>query len=220
MSAGSSQCRHARLHIGAEPHALPPEVAAHVEVCAECRRFRDETLKLDRGLRAALELPLARFRAPARPQRRFALAASIALAIVVAGGVWIARSTPALAGEVVEHVSDEPRSWGLKVPLSSGEISAVLRQAGVKFDPHLPVVYASACPFHGRLVPHLVVETAQGPMTVMLLSKEKVSRRRAFAEEGYRGVLLPAGKGSVALLMQSGKVPEDDAARIVGEVSF
>lgn len=220
MSAGRPECRHARLHIGADPQHLSPDVAAHVEVCAECRRFRDETLKLDGGLRAALELPLAKFRAPAAKPRRFALAASIVLAMIVAGGVWIARSTPALAGEVVEHVSDEPRSWGLKVPLTSGEISAVLRQAGVKFDPHLPVVYASACPFHGRLVPHLVVETSQGPMTVMLLSKEPVSRRRTFEEEGYRGVLLPAGTGSVALLMQSGKIPEDDATRIVSEVSF
>ena len=224
MSAGNSpgneNCRHALLYIGAEPHALPPDVAAHVAGCPHCTRFLEDTLKLDGGVRAALELPLAKFRKPTPAPRRFALAATIVLAMVVAGGVWLARSEPALASEVVAHVTEEPGSWGLEKPLSTGEITAVLHQAGVEFDTSLPIVYASACPFHGRVVPHLVVQTRNGPMTVMLLAKEKVSSRRAFSENGYRGVLLPAGSGSVAVLMRSGEVPEDVASKIVTEVRF
>ena len=86
-------------------------------------------------------------------------------------------------------------------------------QAGVQFDSPLPVVYAMACPFHGRRVAHLVVQTDHGPMTVMLLPHEKVRRRTEFSEDGLHGVLLPAGEGSVAVLSRDGAVPEAMAGR-------
>ena len=100
----SADCRRARLHIGADPRNIPAEIAAHVEGCAACRRFRDEMLMLDGKVHAALELPLSEFRQRARPARRFALAASVLLGVMVAGGFWLFRPATALAGEVVAHV--------------------------------------------------------------------------------------------------------------------
>ena len=88
------------------------------------------------------------------------------------------------------------------------------------FDTSMPVVYAMACPFHGRLVPHLVVQTASGPMTVMLLAHEKVGERQEFSEGGFQGVLLPAGEGSVAVLMRNGKVPDAAATQVLSEVRW
>ena len=215
MSAGSPECRHARLQIGGDPQGLPPEVAAHLPTCAECTRFRAETLALDGRLRAALELPLPRFRKAVPPARRFALAASVVLALDVAGGVWVFGPQPALADEVVAHVLDEADSWDQQKLLPPSAIADVLRTAGVEFDATLPVVYAYACPFHGHRVPHMVIQTGNGPMSVMLLAHEQVSKRTEFAENGLHGVLLPAGRGSVAVLMRQGEVPEDVAANIV-----
>ena len=58
-----------------------------------------------RALHAALELPLADFRhGPRRARRWYALAASVVLALLMAGGFWLTRPSVALAGEVVEHV--------------------------------------------------------------------------------------------------------------------
>ena len=82
----------------------------------------------------------------------------------------------------------------------------------------MPVVYAMACPFRGRRVPHLVVQTSAGPLTVMLLAHEKVAERTEFSEHGYRGVLLPAGSGAVAVLSRAGTVPESVAVEIAGSV--
>src|SRR5688500_13006843 len=192
----SVDCRHARVAIGGEPHELSPEVSAHLETCAACRQFRADTLTLDGRVRAALELPLTRFRRNAPPARRFALAASVLLGLFLVGGFWLLSPRTALAGEVVEHVSHEGGSWAAHEVLSSAELVSVLRTAGVEFDTSLPVVYAMACQFRGHRVPHLVVQTASGPMTVMLLAHEKVAARQEFSEDGYRGVLLPAGAGS------------------------
>jgi hypothetical protein len=217
----SNECAHARIAIGGEPHALPPEVTAHLATCAACRQFHAETLSLDGRLRAALELPLSNFRkaAPA-PARRFALAASVALALLVGGSFWLFRPQTALADEVVDHVRHESGSWSAHEVLSAGELADVLRQAGVTFDSSMPVVYAMACPFHGRRVPHLVVQTSNGPMTVMLLAHEKVSKRQEFSEDGFQGVLLPAGEGSVAVLMQNARVPDAVATQVLSEVRW
>jgi hypothetical protein len=220
MSAANLTCQEVRLAIGAEPQSRSGDVAAHLATCAACSRFRDETLVLDRDLRAALELPLPAFRRPAvRPVRRYALAASIMLGLMVAGAMWVVLPQPALAGEVIEHVLHEPGSWDGET-VSAGDVAAVLAAAGVEFDSTLPIVYAAPCPFRGRRIAHLVVQTASGPMTVMLLPHETVSRRREFSEGGMRGVLLPAGAGAIAVLARDGEVPTALAEEIVSAVRW
>jgi hypothetical protein len=216
----SEDCRHARVVIGGDPHHLSAETNAHLRTCAACRQFHAETIGLDARLRAALELPLAKFRQPARPARRLALAASLLVAAIVAGSFWLVSPQPALAGEVLEHVRHEGGSWGAQTILSGTDLAQVLQKAGVEFDVSMPVVYAMACPFRGQRVPHLVVQTARGPMTVMLLAHEKVSARQEFSENGYHGLLLPAGEGSVAVLMRDGEVPEAIASQIVSGVRW
>jgi hypothetical protein len=223
--SGTGDCRHARLNIGADPHSLPPDVEAHVATCADCRRYREETLMLDGRVRAALEMPLAAFRAPAGPaeaprMRRYALAASIALGVFLAAGFWLLKPQPALAGELVEHVRHEAFSWDIKEPMAPADVAGVLRTAGVEFDAGMPILYAAPCPFRGRAIAHLVVQTANGPMTVMLLPHETVKNRGEFSEDGMRGVILPAGAGSVAVLARGADVPAGMADRIVSSVRW
>lgn len=204
MSSQGMDCRHVRVQVGGDPHALTPDVAAHLAGCAECRRFHEETLALDVRLRAALELPVAQFRRRGPPARRFALAASVMLALLVGGGFWLLQTPPALAGEIAEHVRHEPGSWDQGARIPPAEVAAMLEASGVQFDTRHPVVYAQTCPFNGRRVPHLVLQTEEGPMTVMLLAHEQVSRPREFVEGDLRGVLLPAGTGAVAVLARDG----------------
>jgi hypothetical protein len=217
----SIECRHVRLAIGGDPHNLAPDVQAHLRTCAACTRFAQETLTLDRRVADALALPLARFRKPALAWRHgLALAASVVLAVVFGAGLWLVSAQSALAGEVIKHIEHESGSWGAHDVLPASEVADVLRQAGVNFDMSMPVVYAMACPFRGRLVPHFVVQTANGPMTVMLLAHEKVAEREKFSENGYQGVLLPAGEGSVAVLARGGEVPDAIADGVVNAVRW
>ena len=63
------------------------------------------------------------------------------------------------------------------------------------------VSYARSCRFRGRMVPHLVVQTEMGPVTVMVLVHESVAKPVPFDEQGYRGVIVPVpGHGSLAVL--------------------
>ena len=205
--SGVMDCRHARLEIGGDPNALSAEVARHIATCAACAKFRDETLAMEARLKSALELPLKDFRAsPVKaPPRRFALAASVALAVLVGGGAWLLRPQPALAEDLVEHIRHESGSWQTHDPVSPELLSAVLAKAGVHYDVRLPVTYASPCPFHGHIVPHLVVQTDRGPITVMVLAHEKVKARSEFTEGEYHGILLPADTGGIAVLAPKGQ---------------
>ena len=212
-------CMPVRRAIGGDPRNLPPDVREHVESCAACRKFHDETLAMETRLQAALELPLHHFREPKHaPARRFALAASVLVALLVGGGAWLFRPQPALADEVMEHVRHEAGSWELQRPLSPEDIAAVLARAGLRFDSSMPVTYASPCPFRGHVAPHLVLQTEHGPVTVMLLANEKVERRQEFSEQGYVGVLLPAGEGSVAVLRRGGAVPQATEAAVLSAI--
>jgi hypothetical protein len=173
-------------------------------------------------VQAALELPLANFRKSARvqPERRFALAASVLLGVMIAGGFWVFRPSTALAGEVVAHVEDEADSWNQHEPLPAAEVAKILNKAKAHFDSPYPIVYGYPCPFRGARVAHLVLQTPGGTVTVMLIAHEHLMRRTEFSQDGMQGVLLPAGKGSVALLTRDGAVSGALADEIVSRVRW
>jgi hypothetical protein len=203
-------CEHARLLIGADPSAMPAELQEHLADCHACSAFRTEMLGLeDRVQRAMQQAPLA---APAsapvrrqRPQpawRQWALAASVLVATALVLGTWLLRPTDTLARDLVKHVQGEPDSWLSERHVNASELAEALNGAGVALDLSSDkIVYAQSCFFHGHYVPHLVLQTAQGPATVLLLRHETVTARRAFHEGGMSGIVVPAqGGGGIAVL--------------------
>jgi hypothetical protein len=78
-----------------------------------------------------------------------------------------------------------------------------------------PVVYANSCYFRGHFVPHFVVTTAAGPVTVMILMHEHVSAAQQFNEDGYSGLLVPARNGAVALISRTPMALEQPARDVV-----
>jgi Protein of unknown function (DUF3379) len=199
-------CDQARLEIGAEPAATSSALEEHLQTCAACAIFRQEMRVLDADIHRALAQPppvvAGRRQRPSKPVwREWALAASVLLAITALLGVWLLRPSDTLARDVVAHVQGEPESWLATQRLSSGGIATALRGAGIELELTSDrITYAHSCWFRGHYVPHLVVQTAQGPTTVLLLRHEHVSTRRSFQEGGMTGIIVPAGAGSIAVL--------------------
>lgn len=197
-------CDAARLQIGAEPFGTSAPLEEHLEGCASCAGFREETRVLEAAIRRALADPpnvAGRRRLRQGPVwREWALAASVLLVAVAMLGVWLLRPSDTLAHDVVVHVQHEPGSW-LATHVSSADIAAALRAAGVQLELSSDrITYAHSCWFRGHYVPHLVVQTAQGPTTVMILAHEHVVAARSFHEGGMTGVIVPSGAGSIAVL--------------------
>jgi hypothetical protein len=238
-------CLEFRREAGADPRQLGLEAAAHRDACAACAESLRRTLELDEKIFAALLVPVpdgARARRavgslvhdvasrhavapPARVvrfpmierRRWMALAASIAGGVLIGSLLWVSGPRASLAEDLVKHIGHEP---GAMVTTSSGadpaEVEAVLERAGVRLRPGIGTVsYASTCPFRGEKVPHLVVQTAAGPVTVMVLRQEKVTAPVDFDEGGYAGTIVPAGPGSIAVI---GHAPTADLEQVAGQV--
>ena len=131
------------------------------------------------------------------------MAAGLLLAVGVAGGLWVGRPRSSLAEDVVGHMAGEPQAWD-RTNRISAQLPTVLRAAQMRLSPSAGLVsYANSCLFRGYLVPHLVVQSASGPVTVMVLVHESVPAPVRFDEQGYRGMILPMpGHGSVAVLVR------------------
>jgi hypothetical protein len=215
-------CEQSRLQIGGDPAANSTELEEHLRDCPSCRQFREEMRTLDANIRRALEWPPERM---ARPRvaawRPLALAASVLLALLAVLSVWLLRPSDTLAREVVAHVQQEPESWLAGQHLDAQSIDAALRGAGVKLDitsDH--ITYAQSCWFRDHYVPHLVVQTAQGPVTVMILRNQQVNGRRTFREAGMSGVIVPAQQGSIAVLTRDGANISSIAAQMQQDVRW
>jgi Protein of unknown function (DUF3379) len=205
-------CDEARLLIGADPGGTTAPLEEHLRGCPGCLGLRREMRALDDDIRRALERPpeLVRSRSAPPAWRQWALAASVALAAFLALAVWLLRPSDTLAREVVAHVASEPESWLATEHVTADGINQALRGAGVTLGITSDrITYAQSCWFRGHYVPHLVVQTTRGPATVLILRHVHVPARRAFNEAGMTGVIVPAERGSVAVLARgSGNIDE------------
>lgn len=149
------------------------------------------------------------------------MAASMLLAVVVAGGLWLSVPKSSLAADVVTHMQGEPDAWKrTDVPVPAPALQDVLRDSHLRLTAGAGMVsYANSCGFRGHQVPHLVIQTESGPVTVMVLVHEQVSKPVQFDEQGYRGVIVPvAGHGSLAVLTRGRAVDINAVQHIASRV--
>jgi hypothetical protein len=222
-------CAQYRRSMLADPHSTDPQVREHRESCHDCTLYSERLLRFESRLERALRVGPAsagvdlaseaalsfdnvvplRARSPRTELRSrkgmLAMAASVLVALVVAGGLWLSAPGASLAADVVTHMREEPEAWRrTDVPVPGSKLENVLRDSHL----HLAasgaagmVSYANSCGFRGHQVPHLVLQTDAGPVTVMVLVHEHVSKPAQFDEQGYRGVIVPVpGHGSLAVL--------------------
>jgi len=203
-------CLEFRRRVGAEPFAADAAIEAHRLECAPCARHQDELRAMDGLIQRALEVnppPRESAAAPAPPRawrpRLFALAASLVVGVAVAVVVIVVAPRAAIAREVVSHVQHEPGSLAATQPLPPGALHEVLGPDGLRLRRGAgDVTYAMRCPFDGRIVPHLVVQRPEGPVTVLILSHRSIAKPIRFEQQGFAGVVLPAPRGSIAVVGQ------------------
>jgi hypothetical protein len=236
-------CADARFALEANPATADTAVAAHLRACGACAAYAAELRDLDRRLLDALQVdvparPLPHGGpyvaaggredatydvAPVRRQRArwVGLAAGVAAVAVVSSVLWGVYPRTSLAGAVVAHMAHEPDAWQQARALPADSVRAFLARQGVRIDDRFPdVTYQQSCWFRGRFVPHLVVDTGTGPVTVLLLPHIAVAAATPFAEDGYRGELVPSGTGSVAVIARGATEVEAAATRVRAAVHY
>jgi len=215
-------CTHYRRALMVDPQDSDPALGGHRATCHDCYLYTQRLLRFESRLEHALRMPVPAQAVPA-PYRKgwLAMAASVVLALVVAGGLWLSAPDPSLAADVVTHMAGEPQAWQLtEVSVPTPALQDVLRNSKLRLGTGAGVVsYAASCEFRGQRVPHLVVQTESGPITVMVLLHEHVRKTVQFDEQGYRGVIVPvAGHGSLAVLTRGASTDIGTVRHIASQV--
>lgn len=204
-------CLEFRRRVGAEPAATDADIEAHRRDCAACARHQDELRAMDGVIQRALRVDLppkaataATAADPMAPRRRlYAIAASLVGGIAIGIVLLVSAPRESVAREVFGHVLHETATMDPTEPLAPAALAGVLDPDGTRLKPGIgDVTFAARCVFDGRVVPHLVVRTPSGPVTVLMLRHRTIARPMHIAEQGYEGVVLPAPKGSIAVVGQ------------------
>lgn len=197
-------CLEFRRRVGAEPSTAGTDVEAHRQGCPACGRHQDELRAMDGIIRQALAVDSAlRSATPAGSARRRFLAIAASLVAGAAVGIVLLVGAPraSVAREVIGHVEHEPGAREATAVLAPAALADVLRPDGTRLRPGAgDVTFAARCVFDGHVVPHLVVQTPQGPVTVLMLRHRAIDEPLRFDDSGYEGVVLPAPKGSIAIV--------------------
>jgi ferric-dicitrate binding protein FerR (iron transport regulator) len=227
--SSAMQCSEFRKQAGADPQHLSAEVQAHCAQCAACTAYLQQMLRLDGLLKRALDVPVPvtpnnvtalRRESPSTVRHWYALAASLLLAVMLGAGIWLISPRESLAAEVVAHLHHEPGTMvATAARVNPAELDEVLLRAGVRLKTgSQKVSLARTCVFREATIPHLVVQTQEGPITVLVLPHEQVDSPQSFNEEGYAGTILPSGRGSIAIVANSSAAVQQAAAELAEAV--
>lgn len=212
-------CEEYRQEIAADPDF--DGGAGHIAECEACRDYRGRMRALDGRIAAALAIDVPALEVPELPAVEddnvvdlgsrprisaptwFAIAASTALAAVL--GFRMLGSGieyDSLAAEILAHVEHEPYSMQVtNVRVDNGRLQRVLADRVERFEPEGALItYAQSCVINGKTVPHLVIQGEQGPVMILLMPEERVASAIPLEDEDSRGVILPVGDGSIAIV--------------------
>jgi hypothetical protein len=212
-------CEELRTGVGAEPNSTNPEVLAHIESCPECARYRQEMQAMDRLIYRALAIDApTEQRAPSSTSRGtsrvWRMAASVLVTVLVgAMSLWLLKPRESFAAEAIAHVKHEQFSLvRTSETVDAQRLEKILAASRLRLKPGAArVSYAQSCPFRGQHVPHLVVQTAQGPVTALVVTDAPTQGREHIDEDGFQGDIIPAPRGVIVVLGQN--VPVDEVAK-------
>jgi len=211
-------CDEYRQAITADPANAGGE--AHLAGCVSCREFRDSARAFNARIATALAIDVPPLTMPelpeidthnvtmlrsrgARTAGVWALAASVVIALAI--GIRLNLPSPvydSLGDEVLAHLDHEPAA--LRVtdqPVSARRLERAVPAEVAVFEPGKALVtYAQSCIINGKRVPHLVIQGEHGPVTILLMPEEAVTEMTPLEGQSVHGVIVPVGKGSIAII--------------------
>lgn len=133
----------------------------------------------------------------------FALAATVVLATSISlrmSGLF--ESYDSLADEVLAHIDHEPYALRVTdVAVSDERLARAVPASLATYQRGESLItYAQPCVINGNSVPHLVVQGQTGPVTILLMPNEQVAEATVVENAGLKGVILPVGEGSIAIV--------------------
>jgi hypothetical protein len=215
--------------------------ASHVAACSDCQAYQREMLALNVKIAKAMQLGVPDLKMPELPKIEtgnvavlparkrwlnpmlFAVAATVVLATSISlrvSGVF--QSYGSLAEEVLAHMDHEPGA--LRVtdqPVSDKRLARAVPAKLAIFDRDASLItYAQPCKINGKNVPHLVIQGEHGPITILLMPEEKIAEAMPIDGTNVKGLILPVGEGSIAIVGDREEQLESIQKNVVSSVTW
>lgn len=221
-------CDAYREAIAVDPSASV-DGGTHISGCEACSRYTAEMRTLDECIARALGIDVPDPKSPDLPH--IAAATGEPVALVNRGSRSRIMSPPRWAGlvaavallavlftilpnvrdqrgrlvdEIIAHMDHEEASRQVtSIAVPPQRLHAVVDRKVAAMDHDIGLItYAMSCVINGRIVPHLVIQGSKGPVTLILLAEETVESPISLTGKNVYGVLLPVGRGSIAVIGQ------------------
>ena len=153
----------------------------------------------------------------------FAVAATVVLATSITlrtSGLF--QSHDSLPEEILAHLDHEPYALQVTdVAVSDERLARAVPASLAVYDRgDALITYAQPCVINGKDVPHLVIQGQHGPVTILLMPSERVAVATPINGDSVKGVILPFGKGSVAIIGDREELLEPIKKNVLNSVSW
>ena len=134
----------------------------------------------------------------------FALAASLMMAVGVAGVVWnLNRGTESVEDYLVAHFAMDGAQLEAKAAgQSASNVEAILAEVDFEALPEFAdmIGFIKYCPTPDGKGVHMVLNTERGPVTVILMPTTAVDDRESQLANGMQARIVSLSRGSIAVM--------------------
>ena len=120
-----------------------------------------------------------------------------------------------LAKEVISHIYEDTHALDVQMNVPKNNIDTMLTSYGGKLKgPIGQVTYLGHCIVGGQTGIHMVLNTSQGIVTVLLLPKQSINDSILLSDNQLNGILYPSQKGSIAIVSEHAAAIEQTRQQI------
>lgn len=153
--------------------------------------------------------------------RKWLAGAAVAASVVlVSFGINLQQpDSMAVAGMLASHVEEEAHTLQLTKPVSQGRLANTFNNVDIQQLAHLgDVTFAGNCLVDGKWAAHLVVQTEQGPVTVLLMPNSQLRDIDQIDGAGGRVQTVTLDGGTMALIGSANGELDQVRERVVSSV--
>lgn len=217
-------CLEFRRTILINPNDANPALTQHQQTCVSCAAFKKDQLDFELQLKDTINVDVpdgltsrillaqstGKVQTQKRQRRLYAVAASFILVVGIMVGVQLTPVTQPVEQLVLSHVNNETKHLKDQLNVKQEKINKIFSTVNMQVNSSLGTVnYAGNCDIRNKQKGvHLVIQGKNGPVTVLIMPAEKVTTRHSISDQRFHGVIVPAQRGSIAVIGEHDEVLE------------
>ncbi len=150
------------------------------------------------------------------------IAASL-FAIALGFALWTPGNVDGkqLTEQVIKHYYQDTHALNVTMDVPKNNIDSMLASYGGKLDnPIGKVAFLGHCIIGGHTGVHLVLDTSQGQVTVLILPTQAVNHVYQLHNQQLSGIIYPSKKGSIAILTEHAEVISSTRQRLDSSLNW